>query len=145
MTSRASRPRGHKATKADMKRDASALHLVGILKDLYAEKEMSTDKRDERKRRDNEEAMRNYYDVQKRKLDIDETNARSRAKEVALKEKELELIATSKAKEVELKQREVELKLLSENLIMTADLTTMPPARRAWFDKRQKEIQDRSN
>ena len=40
-TSRASRPRGHKATKADMKRDVATLHLVGTLKDLYAEKEMS--------------------------------------------------------------------------------------------------------
>jgi hypothetical protein len=62
------------------------------------------------------------------------------------RKKELELIATSKAEEVELKQREVQLKLLSKkNLVMTANLTTMPPAKRALFEKRQKEIQDRSN
>jgi hypothetical protein len=30
-----------------MKRDSSALYLVNTLKDLYAKKEMSTDKRDE--------------------------------------------------------------------------------------------------
>jgi hypothetical protein len=48
----------------------------------------------------------------------------------------LEFIATSNAKEVELKEEEVELKILSkENLRMTADLTTMPPARRAWFER----------
>ena len=36
----------------------------------------------------------------------------------------------ARAKELKLKQREVELKLLSEeNLILTADLTTMPPDR----------------
>jgi hypothetical protein len=70
-----------------MKCDASTLHLVGTLKDLYADKEISTDKRDERKRRDKEEAMRNHYDIQKRKLDIDEANTRSRSKQVELKEK----------------------------------------------------------
>ena len=41
------------------------------LKDLYAEKEMSTDKKDERKHQDKEEVMRKYYDVQRRKLEID--------------------------------------------------------------------------
>jgi hypothetical protein len=61
--SRASRPRGHKATKANMKRYASAMHLFGTLKVLYAEKEVSTDKRDERKRREKEEDMKNKYDV----------------------------------------------------------------------------------
>jgi hypothetical protein len=28
---------------------------------------------------------------------------------------------------------------------LTADLTTMPPDRRAWFQKRQKQIKERSN
>jgi hypothetical protein len=88
-TSRASRQRGHKSTKADMKCDASAMHLVGTLKDLYAEKEMSTNKREERKRREKEEAMKNCYDVQKKKLDMYEANAKSRAKEVELKRKKL--------------------------------------------------------
>ena len=74
-------------------------HLEG----LVCRKEVSTEKREDRKRREKEEAMKNYYDVQKRKLDIDEANAKSRVREVKLKEKELELIATSKAKEVELK------------------------------------------
>jgi hypothetical protein len=50
--------------------------------------------------------MRNYYNVQKRKLKIDDAKARSRAKEVQLKEKKLELIAMSKANAVELKERE---------------------------------------
>jgi hypothetical protein len=87
-----------------MNLDALALHLVGTLKDLYAEKEMSNEKREERKRRDKEEAMRNNYDEQKRNLEIDEANARSKANEVELKEKELKLIVISKANEVDLKQ-----------------------------------------
>jgi hypothetical protein len=63
-----------------MKPDTWALHFVGTLKDLYAKKKRSTDISGERKRRDREDAMRNYYDD--RKLDIDEVNARSRAKEL---------------------------------------------------------------
>jgi hypothetical protein len=106
-----------------MNRDALALHLVGTLKKLYAERDISTAKRDERKRRDKQEAMRNLYKVQRRKLEIDEANARSRAKEV-------DLNALARTKEVHLKQREVDH--------LTADLTTMPPDRRAWFQKRQK-------
>jgi hypothetical protein len=47
---------------------------------LYAKKKRSTDISGERKRRDREDAMRNYYDD--RKLDIDQVNARSRAKEL---------------------------------------------------------------
>ncbi|XP_047053898.1 DNA ligase 1-like [Lolium rigidum] len=129
-----------------MKRDASTMHLVGTLKDLYAEKEVSTDKREERKRREKEEAMKNYYDVQMRKLDIDEANAKTRAREVEIKEKELELIAASRTKEVELKEKEVELKRQAEDhMIMTADLTAMNEVKRAWFERRQKEILDRTN
>jgi phage-related protein len=56
-----------------------------------------------------------------RNLEIDEANGRPRS--------------TSKAKEVELKQREVELKLISkDNLIITADLTTLPLERMVWFE-----------
>jgi hypothetical protein len=40
--------RGHKAIENDMKCDALDSHLVGTLKDLYVEKEMSTYKRDTR-------------------------------------------------------------------------------------------------
>jgi hypothetical protein len=127
-----------------MKRDASAMHLVGTLKDLHAEKEVSTYKRDERKRREKEEDMKTYYDVQNRKIEIEEANSKTRAREVELNEKELKLIAAARAKEVELKEREVELKRQSEDhMIMTADLTAMNDVQRAWFEKRQKEILDR--
>ena len=69
--SRASRPRGHKATKADMKRDASYMLLFGTLKEMHADREVSTDKRDERRRREKDEDMKNYFDVQKKKLEIE--------------------------------------------------------------------------
>jgi hypothetical protein len=129
-----------------MKRDASAMHLVGTLKDLYAEKEVATNKSEERKPREKEEAMKNYYDVQKRKVDINEANAKTRAREVEIKEKELKLIASSRAKEMELKEKEVELKILAEDhMIMTADLTAMNELKRGRFEKRQKKILDHTN
>jgi hypothetical protein len=47
-----------------MKCDASVFHLAGTLKDLFAKHEISNEKMEERKHRDKEEAMKNYYDVQ---------------------------------------------------------------------------------
>ncbi|XP_071680320.1 uncharacterized protein [Lolium perenne] len=144
--SRASRPRGHKSTKADMKRDASSMLLYGTLKEMHADREVSTDKRDERRRREKEEDRKKFFDVQQKKLEIEEVKAKTKAKELELKERELELIAMARAKEVELKAKEVELKRQAEdNLIMNADLTNMSEAKRAWFEKRQKEILERPN
>jgi uncharacterized protein YfeS len=80
------------------------------------------------KLRNKEQAMRNYYEVQSRKLEI-ESQCKLNG-EVELKEKEVELNALARAKEAE-------LKLLSEeNSIITADLATMPLD--GWFEKRQK-------
>ena len=79
-------------------------------------------------------------------LEIEEVKAKTKAKELELKERELELIAMARAQEVELKAKEVELKRQAEdNLIMNADLTNMSEAKRAWFEKRQKEILERPN
>nr|XP_051212172.1 glutathione S-transferase T3-like [Lolium perenne] len=144
--SRASRPRGHKSTKADMKRDASSMLLYGTLKEMHADREVSTDKRDERRRREKEEDRKKFFDVQQKKLEIEEVKAKTKAKELELKERELELIAMARAKEVELKAKEVELKRQAEdNLIMNTDLTNMSEAKRDWFEKRQKEILERPN
>jgi hypothetical protein len=113
---------------------------------MYVEKEVSTDKRDERRRWEKEEDMKNYFDVQKRKLEIEEVKAKTKAGKIKLKEKEIELIAMARAKEVELKEKEVELKRQAEdNMIMNADLTTMNEAKRAWFEKRKKKILERKN
>ncbi|KAK1616887.1 hypothetical protein QYE76_022404 [Lolium multiflorum] len=65
---------------------------------------------------------------------------------VEMKAKEIELKAMARAKEMEMKAQEVELKRQAEdNLIMNADLTNMSEAKRAWFEKRQKEILERPN
>jgi hypothetical protein len=52
----------------------------------------------------------------------------------------------ARAKEEELKGKEVELKRQAgDHLIMNTDLTTMSEAKRACFEKRQKEILERTN
>ncbi|KAK1632304.1 hypothetical protein QYE76_006619 [Lolium multiflorum] len=103
--SRASRPRGHKSTKADIKRDASSMLLFGTLKEMHADREVSTDKRDEKRRREKEEDRKKFFDVQQKKLEIEEVKAKTKAKELELKERELELIAMARAKKVELKAK----------------------------------------
>jgi hypothetical protein len=65
------------------------------LKELIDGNEVSNEKR---KHRQKKEQMKNYIDVQKRRLDIGENNGWSRAKEV-------ELSALARSKEVYIKQR----------------------------------------
>jgi hypothetical protein len=50
-------PRGHKASKTDLRREASALALGNTLKSVFADKEEASTKRDEQKCRDKEEHM----------------------------------------------------------------------------------------
>jgi hypothetical protein len=64
-----------------MKRDASAMQLFDTLKEMHAEREVSTDKRDGRRRREKEEDKKNYFDVQKKKLEIEELKAKTKARE----------------------------------------------------------------
>ena len=62
--------------------------------------------------------MKNFFDLRKKKLAIDEENARSSAKEVEVKQKELEPALISK---------EVD--------IVVADTSKMtPPKKKAWFE-----------
>jgi hypothetical protein len=58
--------------KRDLKCEASTLQLQDTIKGLLADKEVSN-KKGGRKRRE-EEQIKNYSDVKKMKLDIDESN-----------------------------------------------------------------------
>src|SRR4051812_18977345 len=78
-------------TKLDAEREASSLSIQEMLKEMIAEKEVSLEKRDERKRKEREEAAKSFYEIQSKMLEIEEINARSRARELDLKQKEVEL------------------------------------------------------
>jgi hypothetical protein len=91
------RPRSHKASKMDLRRQASSLALENTLKLVFTDKEEASAKRDEQRRRDKEEQMQSFtdiqrktFEVQQRKLDIAEVKEWTMAKELELKEKECE-------------------------------------------------------
>jgi hypothetical protein len=66
----AKRPRGHKASKTDLRREASAIALGNTLKSVFADKEEASAKRDEQRRRDKEKHMQSFADIQRRTLEI---------------------------------------------------------------------------
>jgi hypothetical protein len=87
-------PRGHKASKTDLHREASSIALGNTLKSIFAHKEETSAKRDEQRRWDKEEHIQSFADIQRRtleiqqrKLDIAEVKERARAKELELKAK----------------------------------------------------------
>ena len=117
---RADRPRGHKAAKGDLKRDAQAHLFQESLKEIMTEKEKAAAEREERRRKDKEAAVAIFVDLQKRTLEVEETNAKSRLMEALVKV------------------------MAEENTIMFTDLDKVAdPIRRAWIAKRQAEIRAR--
>jgi hypothetical protein len=56
-----------------------------MLKGLITEKEESSAKRTESTRQEKEGQIENFLEVEKRKLEVDETNAWSREKEVEIR------------------------------------------------------------
>jgi hypothetical protein len=124
------RPRGHKARKTDLRRQASSLALGNTLKLVFADKEEASAKRDERRRQDKEEQMQSFtsierktLEVQQRKLDLAEVKERTRAKELELKAKECEATL-----------------LAEESKIIMANLSVLDPTKRAWFEAKQAMI-----
>ena len=66
------------------KRDATTLALQETLKGFISQKDKAIEEkkeREEKKQREREENAKNFFDLQKKKLEIDETDARSRAME----------------------------------------------------------------
>jgi hypothetical protein len=59
------------------KRDASLQSITKTIKTLLPNKEVSSKKMGERKHRRKEETIRNYYEIQRKKLEIEEINARA--------------------------------------------------------------------
>jgi arginine utilization protein RocB len=126
----AKHPRGHKASKTDLRREASAIALGNTCKSVFVDKEEASAKRDEERRRDKEEHIQSFagiqsrtLEIQQRKLDLAEVKERARSKELELKAKEYEATL-----------------LAEESKIMMADLSALDPARRAWFESKQAMI-----
>jgi hypothetical protein len=67
------RQREKTKSKVDAKRDASTLALQETLKGFLTQKEVSVEKREEMKMQEKEDSLNTFFDIQKKKLEIDET------------------------------------------------------------------------
>jgi hypothetical protein len=82
--STSNRSMGRKSSKAEAKRDASSQAVVETIKTFLYDKEVSNEKRNVRKRREKEEATKNYVAKLHKKLNVEEINAHNRRKESEL-------------------------------------------------------------
>jgi hypothetical protein len=105
------RPRGHKATTSDMKKNAAALALSETFKGWMAKKEEDITVREEKKRREKEATANAFYDLTKKAIEFEESMAKAKAIEAKAK-----LMA-------------------EEREIMLVDTTNMTEAQKAWVEK----------
>ena len=135
------RPRGKNNSKAEQKRDATTLALQETLSGFLSQKDKTCDKKEERRekqRLEREAASKLYFELQKKRLDIEE-NARTRAAEVEIRGKEADV----KDREVELKAKDLELALRAEEArIMDMDISTFTPRKKAYYEKKQRQYMD---
>jgi hypothetical protein len=69
---KAPRPRGHKAGKQDLQREASSISLKYTLKVVMANKEEASAKREESRRQEKEDQMTNFAKIQRKALEMQE-------------------------------------------------------------------------
>ena len=140
---------GTNNSKAEQKRDATTLALQETLSGFLSQKDKTCDKREERRekeRLEREAASKLYFELQKKRLDIEEENAWTRAAEVEIRGKEAEARtkeADVKAREMELKAKDLELALRAEEArIMDMDISTFTPRKKAYYEKKQRQYMD---
>ena len=123
------RPRGKTNSKVDDIRDASSMALHDTLHGMMSQKEV----RDEKKRQSKDEQMKQYLELQRQRLEMEEAAKRWKIDmEEAARQRQLDIEATNAAS----KGKEVVL------AIMSVDLTKMSDKTRSWFGARQKEMFD---
>ena len=135
-SARVVRPRGKKATKQDIKHEVAALALEEKLKGLIASKEESTAKRYVEKRKDKEEAMAYYVEMQKKKLEIEENRIKA-------EDNRIKLAMMTEENQIKAKENQVKLAMMAEeNRIMMTDLSSRDPEQKAWILRKQKMIHE---
>jgi hypothetical protein len=107
------RPRGHKATTSNMKRDAAALALSEIFKRWMADKEEAIAMRKEKKHREKEATTNAFFNITKKAIEVEESMAKT---------KEIEAVTKLMSKKRE---------------IMLVDTTNMMEGQKVWVEKRR--------
>ncbi|KAK1603848.1 hypothetical protein QYE76_027521 [Lolium multiflorum] len=110
----------HKATKADLQREAQALAFTQSMEKMMADNHAAMAARDEKRRLEKEAAAAIYHNLAKEVIEVQKADA------------EAKLLDDAKAK------------ILAEDTrIMLADLSSVDDDTRAWFMKRRAEIRAR--
>ncbi|XP_073362999.1 uncharacterized protein [Aegilops tauschii subsp. strangulata] len=137
------RPRGKTNSKVDDIRDASSMALHDTLHDMISQKDV----RDEKKRQSKDEQMKQYLDLQRKKLEMEEAAKRRKIDmEEAARQRQLDIEADN----VKARQRQLDIEATNTATkakevalaIMSVDLSKMSEKTRAWFEASQKEMLD---
>ncbi|SPT21065.1 unnamed protein product [Triticum aestivum] len=137
------RPRGKTNSKVDDMHHASSMALHDILHGMMSQKDV----RDEKKRQSKDEQMKQYLDLQRKKLSMEEAAKRRKIDmEEAARQRQLDIEADN----VKARQRQLDIEATNAATkakevalaIMSVDLSKMSEKMRAWFEVRQKEMLD---
>ncbi|XBH63145.1 hypothetical protein VPH35_117187 [Triticum aestivum] len=148
------RPRGKTNSKVDDIRDASSMTLHDTLHGMMSQKDV----RDEKKRQSKDEQMKQYLDLQRKKLEMEEAAKRRKIDmEEAARQRQLDMEEAARQRQLDIeaenvKARQRQLDIEATNAatkakevalaIMSVDLSKMSEKTRAWFEARQKEMLD---
>ncbi|KAE8820701.1 Phospholipid-transporting ATPase 1 [Hordeum vulgare] len=128
------RRQGKTNSKKEDKRDAASIALLEKVEDMISKKDL----RKEKRRQEKDEQMNAFMEIQRRKLEMDaERQAKMLELEEAKQAKMFEIEATNaktKAKEVALASMKTDMK------IMKVDLNTVSSKKRLWFEKMVTEM-----
>ncbi|KAE8812053.1 Serine/threonine-protein kinase mph1 [Hordeum vulgare] len=137
------RPRGKTNSKVDDIRDAASMALHETLHGMMSQKDM----RDEKKRQSKDEQMKQYLELQRKKLEMEEAAKKRKIDlEEAARQRQLDIEAAN----VEARKRQLDIEATNAATkakevalaIMSVDLTKMSEKTRIWFEARQKEMFD---
>ncbi|XBI75391.1 hypothetical protein VPH35_068765 [Triticum aestivum] len=148
------RQRGKTNSKVDDIRDASSMALHETLHGMMSQKDV----RDEKKRQSKDEQMKQYLDLQRQKLEMEEAAKRRKIDmEEAARQRQLDMEEAARQRQLDIeadnvKARQRQLDIEATNAatkakevalaIMSVDLSKMSDKTRAWFEARQKEMLD---
>ncbi|XBI36043.1 hypothetical protein VPH35_121627 [Triticum aestivum] len=148
------RPRGKTNSKVDDIRDASTMALHETLHGMMSHKDV----RDEKKRQSKDEQMKQYLDLQRQKLEMEEAAKKRKIDmEEAVRQRQLDMEEAARQRQLDIeadnvKARQRQLDIEATNAatkakevalaIMSVDLSKMSDKTRAWFEAKQKEMLD---
>ena len=148
------RPRGKTNSKVDDIRDASSMALHETLHGMMSHKDV----RDEKKRQSKDEQMKQYLDLQRQKLEMEEAAKKRKIDmEEAARQRQLDMEEAARQRQLDIeadnvKARQRQLDIEATNAatkakevalaIMSVDLSKMSDKTRAWFEAKQKEMLD---